>query len=112
MIDLHPCWRCGNSNFWRSRDGAVHCAHCEPATAHWIIVERLRAAPVSLSAIERAIGFLQAETKNHNAVAARAIIAAARRIGIAPATLTRARWKLGLGSVKTRRGWIWTLPQP
>ena len=26
---LHPCWKCDNLIFWRSRDGVIHCA-----TAH------------------------------------------------------------------------------
>jgi hypothetical protein len=107
---LHPCWRCAGLNFWRSREGAIHCAHCEPATAHYIISERLRAAPGPISALERAIGFLRSELRGCNSGPAKSVIDAAKRAKIAPATLTRARWKLGFRSLKTRAGWVWTLP--
>jgi hypothetical protein len=110
MSDLRPCW-CGGLNFWRSRDGAVHCAHCRPAAAHYIIAERLRALPISLTALERAMRFLQAKIGDRKVLPARSLIVAAGRIGIAPATFTRARWRLGFRSVKTRQGWLWFRPQ-
>jgi hypothetical protein len=105
--ELYGCWKCGGLNFWRSRDSVIHCAHCEPAKAHYIIAERLRAVPGPLSALERAIAFLRAELKSSESKLAKAVIDTAYRAKIAPATLTRARWKLGLRSVKTRRGWLW-----
>jgi hypothetical protein len=58
---------------------------------------------VKLAALERAVAYLQAEIKGGRAIAARTIIAAARRFGIARATLTRARWRLGLRSKKRDR---------
>jgi hypothetical protein len=72
--ELQQCWRCAGLNFWRSpsRDGGtIHCSHCEPARAHWLIAERLRAAPLRLSALERAICYLRAEIKNRQAVSAK-----------------------------------------
>src|SRR5262249_19703626 len=109
LDELRPCWRCGDLSFWRGRDNQVHCTRCEPAKAHYLIPERLRASPVPITALERAPRFVQVEFKARRSAPAKVMIDAARRLGIAPATLTRARWNLGIRSVKTRQGWIWTL---
>jgi hypothetical protein len=105
--DLRPCWRCGGLAFWRSGDRGLHCAHCEPAKAHYLIAERLRAAPVPVAALERAAAFLRAEMKGRERCSAKTVIAAAGRLGIAPATLTRARWQLGLKTKRSGRVWCW-----
>jgi hypothetical protein len=44
-------------------------------------------------------------------VAARTARLLALKAAIAPATLTRARWELGIKSVKTRTGWTWIARQ-
>jgi len=80
---------------------------CEPAKAHWLIAERFRAAPARLTALERAAGFLQRQMNPGQSAQAKAIIDAAKRAGIAAATLTRARWQVGIQSLKTRAGWAW-----
>src|SRR5262249_51556825 len=105
--DLRPCWRCDGITFWRARDGVVHCATCEPAHAAWLIAERLRATPVPPSQPRRAMRFILLELNGAESGAARAVIDAASRANIAPATLTRAWQELGLRSVKKPRGWMW-----
>ncbi len=107
MKELHPCWRCGCLNFWRARDGVIHCAQCSPPRAHYLIAARLRASAVPRSQLDRAVGFIGSALKEAGSIEARSVIDAARRAKIALATLMRARWKLGLLSVKTRRGWVW-----
>lgn len=112
MEELHPCWTCGGLNFWRSRDHDIHCAQCSLAHAHYLIAQRLRAVPLPLSQLGRAMVFIRAALKGAESTDAKAVIDAHSGHGfrIAPATLTQARRKLGLRSVKTRRGWLWTRP--
>jgi hypothetical protein len=71
---LQPCWKSGGLNFWRSRDGAIHCAHCQQANAHYIISERLRGVPIPLSALEWAIDFLRAELHDSSSGPAKPVI--------------------------------------
>jgi len=54
--------------------------------------------------------FILLELKGAEGVSARAVIDAATRAGIAPATLAWARQGLGLRSEKKRSGWLWTRP--
>jgi hypothetical protein len=104
LNDLRPCWRCDEITLWRSRDGAIHCAQCSPPHAHYLIAQRLRAVPVPPSQLRRAMRFILLELKGAGSINARAVIDAATRARIAPATLTRAREELGLRSVKKPRG--------
>lgn len=110
-----PCLRCSGLNFWRDRDDRIRCAHCDPARAAWLIRERIRADPTKqASALERAVTFVEDLFKScapaqklagrELCLNARTALAQALKAGIAPATLTRASWKLGLFSVKTRPG--------
>ena len=108
--DLRPCWRCDGITFWRERDGVVHCETCEPVRAAWLIAERLRATAVPPSQLRRAMRFILLELKGAESINARAVINAATRAGIAPATLVRARQGLGLRSEKKRSGWRRTRP--
>jgi drug/metabolite transporter (DMT)-like permease len=88
-----------------------HTLPAAPAKAHYIIAERLRATPRPLSALERAIAFLRTELRGRERGAAKVVFDAARKVKISPATLTRARWKLGLRSVKKPHGWVWSARQ-
>src|SRR5262249_34840707 len=93
------------------RQGAIRCAQCSPATAAWLIVERLRATPAPFSAQKQAVQFLNSYRSlivPGQPLHARLVAEAAHAHGIAPATLTRARWECGLQARKTRDGWIWT----
>jgi len=80
--------------------------HLLTCRAHYLIAQRLRASrcrPRSLGGRWFLSGPSSAESTD-----AKAVIGAARQARIAPATLTRARWKLGLRSVKKPLGWVWT----
>jgi len=110
--DLRPCWRCDGITLWRSRDGAIHCAQCSPPHAHYLIAQRLRAVPMPPSQLRRAMRFILLELKEAPSIDARTVIDAAMRTNIgSAATLTRARWKLGLRTVKKPQGWVWSARQ-
>jgi len=112
--NLDPCPKCHGLRFWRDRESAIRCAQCSPATAAWLIVERVHATPAPLSALERAVQFLNACRSLSGfgqPLRARLVIEAAQGHGIAPATLSRARLHCGLRAVKTKRGWVW-IEQP
>ncbi len=107
---LWPCLRCQNLQFWRNRKGQIFCGRCKPPTAYWLIVERLRAVE-PVTALDRAIHFInvqRAHLQPGQLLSARQVIEAAKRKGISPATLTRARLECGLRARKTWQGWIWT----
>jgi hypothetical protein len=108
--DLRPCLRCDGITFWRTRDGAIHCATCEPARAAWLIAERLRATAVPPSQLRRAMRFIVLELKGAGSVDAQSVIDAAGREKISVATLTRARVLLRIRSQKQRSGWVWVRP--
>jgi hypothetical protein len=107
---LAPCARCGTCSLWRDRQGAVRCVACSPPTAYWLITERLTAPPPAVSALERAVQFLnscRSLPSFSQPLRARLVIEAALGHGIAPATLSRARLHCGLRAVKTKQGWVW-----
>jgi hypothetical protein len=114
-----PCPRCSGLAFWRDCEDRVRCAQCDPARAAWLVRERIRADPTKrVSALEHAVSFLadllkstvpaQALAGRPACLDARTALAQALKAGIAPATLMRASWKLGLCSTKTRKGRLWT----
>jgi len=74
MEELHPCWTCGGLNFWRSRDHDIHCAQCSLAHAHYLIAQRLRAVPLPLSQLGRAMVFIRAALKGAESTDAKAVI--------------------------------------
>jgi hypothetical protein len=108
---LRRCWRCDSARFWRSRNGTIRCAGCHPASAGWLIAERVDASPEPLSAIERARSFLESQFEGRDSASARLIIDEATRAGIAVPTLVRARWAMNIRSKKTRQGWLWIGPR-
>ena len=111
MDQLYPCWKCGSLNFWRGRDGIVHCATCEQATSHTLIAQRLRATAVPPpSQLRRAMRFILLELKGAESINAKSVIDAAGREKISVATLTRARRLLRIRSQKQRSGWRWVRP--
>ena len=110
MNDLMPCWRCDGITFWRARDGVVHCATCEPAHAHWLIRERLRATAVVDTQLGRGMRLILREFNGGASVDAKTVVTAAGREKISVATLTRARTLLRIRSQKQRSGWTWVRP--
>ena len=105
--ELQSCWKCASLNFWRSRNGVVHCATCEPAHAHWLIRERLRATAVVDTQLRRGMRLILREFNGAASVDAKAVVTAAGREKISVATLTRARTLLRIRSQKQRSGWVW-----
>ena len=110
MNDLMPCWRCDGITFWRARDGVVHCATCQPAHAHWLIRERLRATAEVDTQLRRGMRLILREFNGAASVDAKAVVDAAVKAGISVATLTRARTLLRIRSQKQRSGWTWVRP--
>jgi hypothetical protein len=67
----------------------------------------LRATVVVDTQLRRAMRLILREFNGAPIVGAKAVVDAATQAKISVATLTRARWKLGLRSVKTHLGWSW-----
>jgi hypothetical protein len=106
MEQIFPCVRCGSLVLWRDPSNAIRCSICEPARAAWLIRERLRATTTDTQ-LCKGMRLILRELNGAERIDARAVIDAAERAKIAPATLTRAREQLGLRSRKAPQGWVW-----
>jgi len=108
---LYPCLICSSLIFWRSSlDGRVYCAVCRPPSHHTIIRERLRAVAMADTQLRRAMRLILHAFNGAERVDAKAVVAAAGREKISPATLGRARVPLGIRSRKQPSGWVWVRP--
>jgi len=105
---LYPCLICSSLIFWRSSlDGRVYCAVGRPPSHHTIIRERLRAVAMADTQLRGAMRLILHAFNGAERVDANAVVAAAGREKISVATLTRAREKLGIRSMRESTHWVW-----